>query len=51
MDTVDQATTTRLVQDQTLVLVALSMGPADRQMPIVEVETATAELATQPRLG
>lgn len=51
MDTVGQATTIRLVQDRTLVLVVLSMGPAARQMHTVELETALAEPATQLLLG
>jgi hypothetical protein len=51
MDTVGQATTTRLVQDRILVLVVLSMEPADRRTHTVEPETALAELAMQPLLG
>jgi hypothetical protein len=51
MDTVGQATTTRLVPDRPLVLVVLSMEPVGRRMHTVELETALAELATQPLLG
>jgi hypothetical protein len=51
MDTVGQAIITRPVLDQTSVLVVLSMERADLQMPIVELETATAELAMRPRVA